>query len=133
MRNRRNNEQQLGRVPTDENAPFGASLKPGLITGLSTKVQSTHLHSCWKNLVEPCEWSVSDSISERHFRKVSIAWGLECRWWAVQHREWQALLWALMDACTALERASGASWGWVRGELLPMFQKGSLAVKESQP
>ncbi|BDA43656.1 probable ultraviolet-B receptor UVR8 [Coccomyxa sp. Obi] len=34
----RNNEQQLGRVPTDEDAPFGASLKPGHITGLSTKV-----------------------------------------------------------------------------------------------
>ncbi len=54
MRNRRNNEQQLGRVPTDEDAPFGTSLNPGHITGLSTKVIC--MRTFRLQVTEPPEW-----------------------------------------------------------------------------
>jgi hypothetical protein len=35
---RRNNEQQLGRVHADEDAPFGVSNRPGIVGNLDKKV-----------------------------------------------------------------------------------------------
>ena len=62
---RRNNEHQLGRVHADEDAPFGVSIKPGLVTSLNTKVGSLWSHIATSRCPQMPQRSFYDDYADR--------------------------------------------------------------------